>query len=90
VQTARLELRLTKQKKSYFEEMALLGGFRSLSEFVIHAVDQQARILAEDHKRILASQKDNALFFDTLMNPPKPNRALKTAFKKYDQALAEK
>lgn len=90
VESARLELRLTKQKKNYFEEMASLGGFKSLSEFIIHAVDQQSRVIAEDHKRILASQKDNRIFFDALMHPPKPNQALKAAFKKFNQALPAK
>ena len=86
-QSARLELRLTKQKKIFFEEIAMLGGFKSLSEFVVHAVDEQAKVIAEEHKRILATQKDNKIFFDTLMNPPKPNPALKKAFKKYNEAL---
>jgi uncharacterized protein (DUF1778 family) len=86
-QSARLELRVTKQKKNFFEEIAMIGGFKSLSEFIVHTVDEQAKVIAEEHKKILASQKDNRIFFDALMNPPKPNLALKKAFKKYNEAL---
>jgi uncharacterized protein (DUF1778 family) len=89
-QSARLELRLSKQKKTFFEEIAIMGGFKSLSEFIVHAVDEQAKVIAEEHKKILATQKDNRVFFDALMNPPKPNQALKKAFKKYNEALLVK
>jgi uncharacterized protein (DUF1778 family) len=86
-QSARLELRLSKQKKTFFEEIAMLGGFKSLSEFIIHSVDESAKLIAEEQKKILSTQKDNKAFFDALMNPPKPNQALKKAFKKYNEAL---
>jgi uncharacterized protein (DUF1778 family) len=89
-ESARLELRLTKQKKIFFEEIAMIGGFKSLSEFIIHTVDEQAKVIIEEHKKILTTQKDNRIFFDALMNPPKPNQALKKAFKKYNEALLVK
>jgi uncharacterized protein (DUF1778 family) len=89
-QSARLELRLSKQKKTFFEEIAMLGGFKSLSEFIIHSVDERAKLIAEEQKKILSTQKDNKAFFDALMNPPKPNQALKKAFKKYNEALLVK
>lgn len=89
-QNARLELRLTKQKKTFFEEIAALGGFKSLSEFIVHSADQQANKIAEGHKKILASKEDRRIFFDALMNPPKPNQALKKAFKRYNDALVSK
>ena len=88
--SARLELRLSKQKKTFFEEIARLGGFKSLSEFIFHTVDQQAKVIAEEHKKILATQKDNRIFFDALMNPPQPNQALKKALKKYNEARRKK
>ncbi len=33
--------------------------------------------------QILASKRDQEIFFDALMNPPKPNEALKKAMKQY-------
>ena len=90
LQNARLELRLTKQRKAYFEEMAALGGFRNLSEFIIHAADLQAKAIEADRNRILATSKDRKIFFDALLQPPKPNAALRKAFKKYQDATKGK
>ena len=89
-ESARLELRLTKQKKAFFEQIASLGGFKSLSDFIIHSADQQASKISEERKKILASEKDRKLFFDALMAPPKPNPALKKAFKRYNDARSTK
>jgi uncharacterized protein (DUF1778 family) len=90
VQNARLELRLTKQRKAYFEEMAAMGGFKNLSDFIIHAADLQAKAIEADHHRILATARDRKIFFGALLNPPKPNAALKKAFKEYQEAIKEK
>lgn len=90
VQNARLELRLTKQRKEYFEEMATMGGFRNLSDFIIYAAEMQAKAIEADHNRILATAKDKKLFFKALLNPPKANTALKKAFKEYQEAIKEK
>jgi uncharacterized protein (DUF1778 family) len=90
VQNARLELRLTKQRKEYFEEMAAMGGFKNLSDFIIHAAEVQAKAIETDHNRILATVKDRKLFFSALLNPPKPNAELKKAFKEYQEATKEK
>ena len=89
-QSARLELRLPKQKKEYFEEVAAMGGFKSLSDFIMDSANQLADKITEEHKKILASERDRDTFFNTLMNPPKPNKALKTAFKKYNDASKKK
>ena len=90
MQSARLELRLTKQKKEFFEEIATLGGFKSLSDFIVYSASQEANKIAEEHNRILASEKDKKVFFEALMNPPKPNQALKRAFTRYKKALEAK
>lgn len=88
--SARLELRLTMERKEYFEEVATLGGFKSLSDFIIHSASQKANKIVEEHNRILASERDKKLFFEALMNSPKPNQALKRAFTKYNNELEEK
>lgn len=90
LQSARLELRLTKQKKEYFEEIATLGGFKSLSDFIVHSASREANKIAEEYNRILVSENDKKAFFEALMNPPMPNQALKRAFTKYNKALGSK
>jgi uncharacterized protein (DUF1778 family) len=89
-QDARLELRLPKQKKNYFEEVAALGGFKSLSDFIMDSANQLANKITEEHNKILATENDRKIFFDALMNPPKPNQTLKKAFKKYNESLKSK
>lgn len=62
---------------------ARIGGFKSLSEFVIHSTLQVANSIVEKHNAILASEKDKNIFFDALTNPASPNESLKDAAEHY-------
>jgi len=87
---SRFDTRLSKEQKEYFEYAAQLGGFRTLTEFVIHSTQAQANQIVEKHQSILHSKKDQAVFFDALMNPPKPNNNLKKAVARYNKAVNKK
>lgn len=87
METARVDIRLRKEQKELFEETALSGGFQSLTHFIISAVQEKVNIIQEQRKTILASEKDKEIFFNALMNPPKPNDKLKAAAKLYKQAI---
>jgi uncharacterized protein (DUF1778 family) len=89
-QQARFDARLTKSQKEFFELAAKISGFKSLSEFVIHSTQQVANSIVEKHNAILATEKDKKIFFDTLANPPKPNKSLKDAAKNYQKLTAAK
>lgn len=80
---ARFDTRWTEEQKRLFERASTLGGFRSLSEFVFFAVQQQAEEIIEKHERIIASQKDQEIFANALLNPPSPNSKLKKAARRY-------
>ena len=84
-QQARFDTRLTKNQKEFFELAARISGFKSLSEFVIHSTQQVAKSIVEKHNAILATEEDRKVFFDTLVNPPKPNKSLKVAAKHYQK-----
>lgn len=84
---ARFDTRLPKEQKEFFEYAARLGGFRTLTDFVMFSVQERAKAIVEEHDRILASKSDQKIFFDALMNPKKPNRALKNAMSKYQEAI---
>ncbi len=84
-QQARFDTRLTKSQKELFEMAARISGFKSLSEFVIHSTQQVADSIIEKHNAVLASEKDRKIFFDTLVNPPKPGKSLKDAAKHYQK-----
>ena len=75
----RFDARLPIEQKKFFEYAANLGGFRTLTEFIIYSAQQQATTIVEKQNTILASNKDRELFFKALLNPAKPNKELKKA-----------
>jgi len=83
IQLARFDTKLPKQQKEYFEYAASLGGYRTLTEFIVSATQLQAAKIIEKHDAILASQKDKNIFFNALINPASPNARLKKAALKY-------
>lgn len=80
---ARFDTRLSKEQKQFFERAAYLGGYRSLTDFVILTVQDRAKKIMEDNERIIASKKDSEIFFEAVTNPDKPNKALLDAAQDY-------
>jgi uncharacterized protein (DUF1778 family) len=89
-ENARFDTRIPKDQKDLFQYAAELGGFKTLSEFVIYSAKIQAEIIVQKHESILASKKDAKRFFEAIMNPPAANAQLKKAVKEYHQLLAKK
>lgn len=73
-----------------FEEAARIGGYKTLSEFIIQVTMEAATHIIEKHKALLVSSKDQRVFFDALTNPPKPNKALIQAAKDYKKRIVAK
>ncbi|MBT4410379.1 MAG: DUF1778 domain-containing protein [Bacteroidetes bacterium] len=86
---ARFDARLSKDQKQFFERASVLGGYRSLTDFVLETVQDKAKEIIEENEQILASEEDKIIFFDILMNPPEPNEVLISAKEAYDQLLSE-
>lgn len=86
---ARFDTRLPLDQKQLFERAAILGGYRNLTDFVIVTVQSKAKKIIEERERIIASQKDKEIFFDSLLNPPKPNKDLLSAKEKYDKLISK-
>lgn len=84
---ARFDTRLPKEQKEFFEYAASLGGYRTLTEFVISSAQKQANKIVEDHNKILASKRDQEIFFNALLKPEKPNENLKNAMTKYKETF---
>lgn len=87
---ARFDTRLSKEQKTFFERAASIGGYRSLTDFIILTVQEKAKQIIKEKETILASEKDSEVFFDAMMNPPKPNNALSAAFEEYNNQLLPK
>lgn len=86
---ARFDTRLSLEQKQLFERAATLGGYRSLTDFVILTVQSKAKEIIEEKETIIASQKDKEIFFDSLLNPQKPNDNLLSAKDDYNKLISE-
>ncbi|AYL97215.1 DUF1778 domain-containing protein [Mucilaginibacter celer] len=81
---ARFDTKLTLAQKETFERAAKLGGYRTLSHFVISTADEKAKSIIEQHEAVLASERDKEIFFDAIMNPQQPGRNLQKAVERYN------
>ena len=80
---ARFDARLSKEQKLFFEKAAYLGGFRSLTDFVILTAQEKAKEIVKENEQIIASERDSQLFFEAIVNPQKPSKTLKKALEDY-------
>lgn len=80
---ARFDARLSKEQKQFFEKAAYLGGFRSLTDFVILTVQEKAKEIIQEKEQIIASERDGEIFFDAITNSKKPSKTLKDALEDY-------
>jgi uncharacterized protein (DUF1778 family) len=86
---ARFDARLTKEQKQFFERAAAIGGYRSLSDFVVSTVEERAIEIIRESESIITSQRDSEIFFEAVFNSAEPNKDLVSAIQKYNQLLAE-
>jgi uncharacterized protein (DUF1778 family) len=86
---ARFDAKIPKVQKELFEYAASLGGFRTLTDFIINSVQEKANLIIQQHNTIIASEKDRGIFFDALMNPKGPNKKLSDAAGRYKNFMEE-
>lgn len=79
----RFDTKLTTDQKILFERAAKLGGYRTLTDFVISTVQEKARSIVELHEAVLTTERDRDIFFEAIMNPPKPGKRLQKAAERY-------
>jgi len=87
IEMTRFDARLPKEQKEFFEYASKIGGFRSLTDFIIQSVQLKAEKLVEEHNKIIASRKDQEIFFDLVFSGGQPNEELKSALKEYNNFL---
>lgn len=86
---ARFDTRLPKTQKLFFEKAASLGGYRSLTDFVIQAAQEKAKAIISEQEQIISSEKDCELFFNEIIKPQKANNSLREAVNKYQSYFTE-
>ncbi|HEY9597523.1 MAG TPA: DUF1778 domain-containing protein [Cyanophyceae cyanobacterium] len=83
---ARLEARIAPEIKALWQKAADLEG-RTLTDFVIASVQAAACRVIEQHQTLKLSVEDSEAFVNALLNPPKPNEALKAAALRHQQVM---
>ena len=78
----RLEARVSKEQKQFFQRAADLEG-RSLTDFIIQAIQAAAHQTIERHGTLRLSSRDQQVFVKALLNPPKPGMRLRDAAARY-------
>lgn len=84
---ARLSFRVDDRTKAMVERAAEIER-RSLTDFCLAALTEAARKAIDLHQTLVLSERDRRVFFDALVNPPKPNARLKRAFKAARERVA--
>ena len=88
IKDARFDTRLSKDQKVFFERAARLGGFRNFTDFVVLAIQEKAKAIIAEKEQIISSEKDSEIFFEAVLNPQKPNKALVKAVKEFKSILS--
>lgn len=79
----RMHLRLDAPAKRKLARAAAYSQ-KTTTDFVLgHALDAAERIIQEHERSVVLSDEDWGVFFDALLNPPKPSSALRTAFRRH-------
>jgi uncharacterized protein (DUF1778 family) len=74
----RLGFRVDEPTKALIERAARLER-RKLTDFCMTALTEAARRTIAEHETLVLSERDRAVFFDALVNPPAPNKRLERA-----------
>jgi uncharacterized protein (DUF1778 family) len=74
--TAKLSLRLTDEQRDYLNRAALLATSGDMTRFVADAALKAAKLVIEEHGVSQLAEENRARFYDLLLNPPQPSRAL--------------
>jgi uncharacterized protein (DUF1778 family) len=84
--TARLEARISTDLHGLLKRAAELQG-RTMTDFVVAAVQDAAQRAVEQAEVIHLSMADQQCFADALLSPPKPQPALKRAMARRSKLL---
>jgi uncharacterized protein (DUF1778 family) len=84
--SARLEARISAEQKALIERAAAYEG-RSVSDFVVQAVQREAKAIVEGHEVLKLDAAQSKKFVEDLLRSTKPNAALKRAAAEYKRRV---
>jgi len=85
--TARLEARISAELHAMLKRAAEIQG-RTMTDFVVAAVQEAAQRAIEQAEVIRLSQADSQRFAEALLAPPPPTPALERAFQRRRRLMA--
>lgn len=74
----RVEIRATSDQKRLLERAAEIRG-TTLTGFILNEAQEAATATIQEFELLELRNEDRRLFVETLLNPPKPNSALRAA-----------
>lgn len=86
--TARLEARISKELHATLKRAAELQN-RTMTDFIITAVQEAALHAIEQAEMIRLSLADQENFAQALMSPPKATEALERAFSRHSKLVSD-
>ncbi|WP_433691567.1 DUF1778 domain-containing protein [Herbaspirillum seropedicae] len=86
VSSARLEARISPELQQLLKRAAEIEG-RTLTDFVVTAVQEAAQRAIEQAEVVRLSLEDQQRFADALLAPPAPSAALQRAMVRHDKLL---
>lgn len=86
--TARLEARISKELHATLKRAAELQN-RTMTDFIITAVQEAALQAIEQAEMIRLSMADQESFAQALMSPPKATDALERAFSRHSKLVSD-
>lgn len=85
--TARIEARIAPDALAIVKRAAEIQG-RSISDFVVAAAEEAANRTIEQAHIIRLAVEDQRRFAEAILNPPKPNKALRRAARAHKVLIA--
>lgn len=80
----RVEIRMTPAQKRTLERAAKLRG-SSVTDFILNLVQPAAKAAIQESEILELRNEDRRVFVEALLNPPKPNKALRSAVARHKQ-----
>lgn len=83
----RFDFRLSEEQKKLMVQATKAGNYKTLTEFVLEAIQEKARKILQEKETTLSSELDCEIFVEALLNPPQPNPKLLKSVKNYQKFL---
>ncbi len=83
IKDARINIKLASQDKITIEQAAVLGGFRSTTDYMMKVLLEDSQRRIEVSQQLIKNEQDAALFYEILNRPTQVNKKLSLSAAKY-------